>query len=60
MKTKNSCALILKLDMVKAFDCVNWSFIRLILIHIGVPLLVVNWIMGCLTTTNFAVLVNGS
>ena len=32
VKTKKSCALILKLDLVKAFDRVNMSFIRLILI----------------------------
>ena len=42
LKSKNSCALILKLDLVKAFDRVNWSYIRLILIQIGVPLLAVN------------------
>ena len=32
VKTKNTCALILKLDLVKAFDGVNLSYIRLILI----------------------------
>ena len=42
VKSKNSCALILKLDLVKDFDHVNWSYIRLILIQIGVPLLAVN------------------
>ena len=60
MKSKNSSALILKLDLIKAFDRVNWSFIRLILIQIRVPLLGVNWIMGCLTSANFAVLINGT
>ena len=42
MKTKKMCALILKLDLVKAFDRVNWSYIHLILIQIGVPLIGVN------------------
>ena len=42
VKTKNSCAFILKLDLVKAFDRVNRTFIRIILIQIGIPLLVVN------------------
>ena len=60
VKTKNSCALILKLDLVKAFDRVNRSFIRLILIQIGVPLQAVNWIMGYLSSANFVVLINGT
>ena len=60
VKTKNKCALILKMDLSKAFDRVNWSYLRLILLQIGVPLMGVNWIMGCLTSANFALLVNGT
>ena len=59
VKTKNRCALILKLDLSKDFDRVNWSYLRLILLQIGVPLVGVNWIMGCLSSTNFALLING-
>ena len=58
VKTKNINAFILKLDLIMAFDCVNWSFIHLILIQIRVPLLAVNWIMACLTSVNYAVLIN--
>ena len=60
VRTKKKSAIILKLDLTKAFDRVNWTYIRLILIQIGVPLVGVNWIMGCITSANFAVLVNGS
>ena len=42
VKTKNRCALILKLDITKAFDRVNWTYIILILLQIGVPLVGVN------------------
>ena len=60
IKTKKRCALILKLDLSKAFDRVNWTYIRLILIQIGVPLVGVNWILGFISSANCVVLVNGS
>ena len=43
VKTKNRCALILKLDLSKSFDRVNWTYLRLILVQIGVPLVGTNW-----------------
>ena len=60
VNSKNKCALILKLDLSKAFDRINWTFIHLLLIQIGVPLIGVNWILGCITSANFVVLINGS
>jgi hypothetical protein len=35
IKQKHLKALILKLDLQKAYDCVNWDFLRLILIQVG-------------------------
>ena len=60
IKTKNLRTFILKLDLIKSFDRVNWIFIHLILIQIGAPLQTVNWILGCLTSATFAVLINGT
>ena len=42
IKSKHICAFIIKLDLIKAFDRVNWTFIRLLLIQIGAPLQLVN------------------
>ena len=60
VKSRNKSVLVLKLDLTKAFDRVNWSYIKLILMQIGMPLEGVNWIMGCITSVNFSLLINGS
>jgi hypothetical protein len=59
-KTKKLKSLILKLDLRKAYDRVSWNFLRLMLIQIGLKWEVAQWIMGCVTSANFVVLVNGS
>ena len=60
INTKKLNALILKMDLVKAHDMVNWVFLRLVLLRIGLPLEVTDSIMACATATCFVVLVNGS
>jgi hypothetical protein len=59
IKQKHLKALILKLDLKKAYDCINWDFLRMILIQTGFGLLTTNWVMSCVTSATFAVLVNG-
>ena len=60
IKVKKQKVMVLKLDLVKAFDHVDWTFLRLVLLQIGVPVEGVNWIMGCVSSPNFAVLINGT
>lgn len=53
-------ALILKNDLVKAYDRVDWTMLRLILLQVGVPYSIVKWIMDCVSSENCVVLVNGN
>ena len=50
----------LNLDLSKDYDWVSWTFIRLVLIKIGMNMELVEWIMGCIQSTSFLVLINGS
>ena len=55
---QNSFAL--KLDLSKSYDKVSWTFVRLILIQLRMDMEMAEWIMGCIQSTSFAVLINGS
>jgi hypothetical protein len=59
IKVKNIKALVLKLDMIKAYDRVDWGFLRLVLLQVGMSLEATDWIMGCVTSANYVVLING-
>jgi hypothetical protein len=59
IKNKKLQAIILKLDLKKAYDCTNWDFLRLILLQCGFGLPTTNWIMACVSSTTYAILING-
>jgi len=49
----------MKLDLQKAYDCINWDLLRMILIQIGLGVGMANWIMSCVISSSFVVLLNG-
>jgi len=59
IKERKQKALILKLDLRKSYDCVNWDFLHLILVQTGFNAHCINWIMSYVVSTSFAVLING-
>ena len=51
--------MALKIDFEKAYDRLRWSFIRDTLNQMNLPILLVNVIMECVTSTSMQVLWNG-
>ena len=60
MEIKKKKVVVLKLELKKAYHCVKWDFLWLVLLQIGLSLHLVNWIMGCVSSSSFVVLINGS
>ncbi|XP_074274110.1 uncharacterized protein LOC141597542 [Silene latifolia] len=60
-KTKKgtNCFAVLKLDMNKAFDRVSWTFLMLVMKHMGFPTYWRNIIWECVSTVSYRLLING-
>ena len=59
LKAKNLSGAVLKLDLSKAYDRVSWLYVKMLLIHLGFDIGFIRWVMGCILTASFAVLING-
>ncbi|GLT58322.1 hypothetical protein SLA2020_312230 [Shorea laevis] len=58
-KTGRKGGMIIKLDLEKAYDRLEWSFIRETLIFFQFPPMLISLIMSCISSTSMAILVNG-
>lgn len=59
MASSKEKAMFIKLDMAKAYDRVSWDFLQKILLAFGFGEEWVNWVLSCVTSTSFSVLING-
>ena len=47
------------MDVSKAYDRVEWSFLKGIMVKLGFPDVWVDRVMCCVTTPSYSVLING-
>ena len=51
---------IMKVDLRKPYDTVNWEFWEATLLGLRFPHKFVKWIIQCVTTTTYSISINGS
>eukprot|EP00253_Pinus_taeda_P009348 PITA_09348 len=59
MVSNNTEAAILKIDLKKAYDCVDWGFLRILLAKIGLRSKGIEWVMACVENVHYSVIING-
>ena len=51
--------MAVKIDLQKAYDRVNWNFLQVVLKNFGFDEKFVKWILECVSTVSFELLING-
>ncbi|GJY52457.1 RNA-directed DNA polymerase, eukaryota, reverse transcriptase zinc-binding domain protein [Tanacetum coccineum] len=51
------CAM--KIDIQKAYDTINWDFLKDVMIMVGFHETMVKWIISCITSASFSICING-
>ena len=59
-KGRQACFGVLKIDMSKAYDKVDWTFLKAVLIVMKFKDRWIQWITECVTSVSYTLLVNGN
>lgn len=49
----------MKIDLRKTYDSVEWVFVKDMMLELGIPERMVRWVMSCISSVSYSVLVNG-
>ena len=59
IKTRHRKGAVIKIDLSKAYDKASWLYLRLLLTHLGFNMDFIRWVMSCISSVSFVVLING-
>lgn len=59
-EAKKYCSMAVKTDMSKAYDCIEWGFVREVLSTLGFDPIWITWIMSCIESVTYTFLINGT
>ncbi|XP_049403702.1 uncharacterized protein LOC125867303 [Solanum stenotomum] len=58
-RKQTSPRCILKIDLQKAYDSIEWVYLQQVMEELGFPMKFMAWIMECVKTINYSIVVNG-
>lgn len=50
---------VIKIDLPKAYDSIEWIFLKQVLRTLGFPEKFTEWVMQCVRTVNYTIMING-
>lgn len=58
-KSGKTGLMAIKIDLAKAYDRIEWTVLKIIMLHMGFDCKFVDLIQECISSTNFSILLNG-
>ena len=58
-RTHISPRCLIKVDLKKAYDSIEWSYLKSVMVELGFPVCFVRWVFTCISTVSYSILING-